>query len=914
MGRIATEPATDGSDPVFEEFSSQTFARSQFPTEQGPKSFAELDPQSQRMVFLALGQNWILERIARGVPLGESMTELLRFLEKDVPEMLCSVLLLDADGMHLRHCAAPSLPPEFCRMVDGASIGPRAGSCGTAAYRGTRVVVSDIDSDPLWQDYRALAAPHGLRACWSTPILSEDGSVLGTFAMYFKTAKRPEPLHESIIQVALHVAAIAIRKDQQEKESTRLTHELKERVKELSLMRRVTQALLTERPLGQELLNDLVAAISTGWIPPEHCEVRLTYHKWQAKTPSYIEASAALTRALVTSQASGRLEIQCLNTGLRTGEFPSQEMQQTLDSVAETMMIHFSHAHAEEALRESDERYQLVKLATSDVVWDWDVQAGTLWWNEGVHPVLGYSSDEVTSELTWWTDRVHPEDRERVHHSLQAAADEGNQAWHEDYRFLKKDGTYADIQDRGYAMRDKGGATTRIIGVMQDITARKRAEARIRELAYYEPLTRLPNRTALKVELAEAIGAAAQAQVGLSLLLVNLNYFRDINDSLGHHNGDLLLQRVAERLRDSVGNRGRVASLGGDEFAILLPKIDQKAEVEKLLFDIHQCLSKPVLLADIPIKTDATLGVALFPIHGESVDQLWQHADVALRTAKERFEPHVFYSAAIDHYDPARLILLGELSSAIETDQLVLHYQPKIDLQTGKTVGVEALVRWQHPGRGLVFPDTFIPLAERTGLINPLTSWVLKSALKQGIAFLKNGIPLGMSVNLSARNLHEPGFSQGLLDVVHGSGFPLTQLTLEVTETGIMADPVRAKAVLTELHQAGIHLSMDDFGIGQSSLTYLKELPITKIKIDKSFVMDFDQPRNVAVVRSAIGLASNMGLQITAEGVEQESTASALKEFGCDLAQGYFFSKPLPVAALAGWLNESKWGYATQAS
>src|SRR5690606_5471389 len=201
-----------------------------------------------------------------------------------------------------------------------------------------------------------------------------------------------------------------------------------------------------------------------------------------------------------------------------------------------------------------------------------------------------------------------------------------------------------------------------------------------------------------KVELAEAIGAAAQAQVGLSLLLVNLNYFRDINDSLGHHNGDLLLQRVAERLRDSVGNRGRVASLGGDEFAILLPKIDQKAEVEKLLFDIHQCLSKPVLLADIPIKTDATLGVALFPIHGESVDQLWQHADVALRTAKERFEPHVFYSAAIDHYDPARLILLGELSSAIETDQLVLHYQPKIDLQTGKTVGVEALVRWQHPG------------------------------------------------------------------------------------------------------------------------------------------------------------------------------------------------------------------------
>jgi EAL domain-containing protein (putative c-di-GMP-specific phosphodiesterase class I) len=221
---------------------------------------------------------------------------------------------------------------------------------------------------------------------------------------------------------------------------------------------------------------------------------------------------------------------------------------------------------------------------------------------------------------------------------------------------------------------------------------------------------------------------------------------------------------------------------------------------------------------------------------------------------------------------------------------------------------VEALVRWKHPTRGMTFPDTFIPLAERTGLINPLTTWVVEAALRQGVELAQAGLALDLSVNLSARNLHQPGFSQELLKVVRAIGFPLSRLTLELTETAIMADPVRAKTVLGELHDAGIHLSMDDFGIGQSSLTYLKDLPITKMKIDKSFVIGFEQPRNVSIVRSAIDLARNMGLNVTAEGIEDESTYHALRELGCDLGQGYFFSKPLGVVPLTQWLRESPWG------
>jgi diguanylate cyclase (GGDEF)-like protein/PAS domain S-box-containing protein len=729
------------------------------------------------MMNLALGQSQILELIATDAPLAEAMTALLIFLERDTPDMLCSVLLLDADGVHLRHCAAPSLPPEYTDLINGAAIGPRAGSCGTAAYRGERVIVHDIETDPLWEDFREFARPFGLRACWSTPILDPSSRVLGTFAMYFRRPLSPTLLHERLTETALHVAAIAMNKERREKER-----------------------------------------------------------------------------------------------------------------------------------QEDEERYRLINLATNDAVWDWNLRTGELWWNDSVEVLFGYPAHEVTNQLDWWTERVHPEDRDRVIHSLEAAADSGQSSWFEEYRFLRKDGSFADVQDRGYVMRDARGASVRMIGSMQDITERKRTESKIRELAFREPVTGLPNRAALKLRLHDAIERAKRGRHGLALVLANLNFFRDINECLGHQNGDAFLTHVGERFRAALGLAGEVAALGGDEYAILLPRVHDASEVEAALAAIHESLEIPVRLAEIPIKIDTTLGAALYPEHGTSVELLWQHADVALRTAKEKFASHLFYGPEIDHYDPQRLLLIGELHDAIEARQLLLHYQPKIDLKTGRTIGLEALVRWQHPGRGLIFPDTFIPLAERTGLINPLTTAVVVAALEQGVALRALGLTLGVSVNLSARNLHEPRFSSKLLGLVSSIGFPLSELTLEVTETAIMADPVRAKAVLSELREAGIHLSMDDFGIGQSSLSYLKELPISKMKIDKSFVMDFEQPRNVAVVRSAIDMGRNMGLQVTAEGIEHEATYHALREFGCHLGQGYFFSRPLAIDKLLPWLGESRFG------
>jgi len=730
---------------------------------------------SDRLSRLVLAQNRLMELIARGLPLQQTLDAMLVYLERDLPGMYCSILLLDADGAHLRHGAAPSLPEAFCKALDGAAIGPRAGSCGTAAFRGRQVVVSDIETDPLWEGYRELAAGHGLRACWSTPIPDDNGRVAGTFALYFREERCPDLEHEQLIEVATHVASVAIAKDKREKSA-----------------------------------------------------------------------------------------------------------------------------------RDLEERYRLLNLATNDVVWDWDVKQNTLWWGEGLQRLLGYPEAAVKSQFSWWIERVHPDDRERVEASLQAAAARGI-SWNEEYRFLRHDGRYADIQDRGYVMHDASGATVRMIGTMQDITERKQALLHSEYLAFHEPVTRLPNRAALQKELIEAGRRLRGEDEGLALVLMNVDDFRDVNDSLGHLNGDRLLQEVASRLRSAVDGHGQVASLGGDEFAILLSRLAPGGDVERTLTVIDEALLTPVDLAGIPVKIEYTLGVAVCLTNGTTVDLLWRHADVALRTAKARHEPRCYYDASFDQYDPNRLAMVHELRKAIQADQLLLHFQPKVELATGRVAGLEALVRWKHPERGLLFPDTFIPLAERTGLINHLTTWVVAAALRQGKAFADAGFPLELSVNLSARNLSAPGFCGELLRQVRKSNFPLEHLTLEITETAIMADPGRAKSVLGELRAAGIQLSMDDFGIGQSSLTYLKDLPITKMKIDKSFVIGFDQPRNVAIVRSAVDLARNMGLNVTAEGIEDESTYEALRELGCDIGQGYFISKPLSPDALFDWLRTSRW-------
>jgi len=437
---------------------------------------------------------------------------------------------------------------------------------------------------------------------------------------------------------------------------------------------------------------------------------------------------------------------------------------------------------------------------------------------------------------------------------------------------------------------------------------RKRAEEEIHRLAYYDTLTGLPNRTLLSERLGEGIRAGQETNSPLALLLLDLDRFKDINDTLGHENGNRLLQQVAQRLQEALPQADTLARLGGDEFATILRGTDAGRALTAA-HAILRALEQPFTLEGLSLDVRASIGIALYPGHGEDATTLLQRADVAMYLAKGGHDGYAIYSAERDQYSPSRLGLIGDLRQALTRDEFILHYQPEIALSSGRVCGVEALVRWQHPQQGMIPPDQFIPLAEHAGLIKPLTLWVLKEALREFHGRYREGLRLRVSVNLSARNLADPQLPGQVAGLMGTWGIPPDSLVLEITESTLMADPKVARELLLRLRNMGLQLSIDDFGTGYSSLSYLKTMPVNEIKIDKSFVMGgMRDQKDVALVRSTIELGHSLGFKVVAEGVEDQETLDRLIEFGCDLAQGYHISRPLPAADLTRWLRESPCG------
>jgi diguanylate cyclase (GGDEF)-like protein len=423
--------------------------------------------------------------------------------------------------------------------------------------------------------------------------------------------------------------------------------------------------------------------------------------------------------------------------------------------------------------------------------------------------------------------------------------------------------------------------------------------------AMYDAVTGLPNRALLADRTARLLLDSARSDRQVGLVLLDLDHFKEINDTLGHRVGDVLLREVGNRLQDTVREGDTVARLGGDEFAVLAASINTGDDAVVVAERLLSALREPFVIDGVRLQTQASIGIALSPDHGTDVDTLVQRADVALYTAKEERGRWAMYSAESDRYTPERLALLGELRAGLETGQLVVFYQPKSDAQTGVVLGVEALARWQHPTRGLLAPDEFIPLAENTGLIGELTFEVLRQALRQVRAWRAKGMRLGVSVNLSVRQLTDLDLPRDVAALLADFALPADVLTLEVTESTIMADPSRTLTVLRMLAEIGVALSIDDFGTGYSSLAYLKRLQADELKIDKSFVMGMSRNANDAViVRSTIELGHNLGLRMVAEGVEDAETWTLLRGLGCDVVQGYHLSRPLPPAAITDWLAE----------
>jgi diguanylate cyclase (GGDEF)-like protein len=427
----------------------------------------------------------------------------------------------------------------------------------------------------------------------------------------------------------------------------------------------------------------------------------------------------------------------------------------------------------------------------------------------------------------------------------------------------------------------------------------RREVARNTFLAHHDALTDLPNR-ALFLRRAESAVRRATPDNPVAVAIIDLDHFKHINDTLGHQNGDQLLTQLATRVSGNMRPGDTVARLGGDEFGLILRDV---TDPDQALTRLRQVIAGEVEVRGLPLSVEPSIGYVAVTDTSADVGKLLQQADVAMYAAKAAHAGVLAYRPDLDQYDATNLSLVAELRHAIRSDQLVLHFQPQSETSTGAVTAVEALVRWNHPELGLLYPDRFLPLAEQTDLIDPLTEWVLTAALTEVRRFQERGIALAVAVNVSARSIVRPAFAREVIETVRRSGVTSDRLIIEVTETALLTDPVRAASVLGQLADAGIVISLDDFGRGHTSLGYLSSLPVHELKIDRSFVTDMiENTAHAAIVQSIVGLGHNLSMRVVAEGIETEDVLGRLREHGCDIAQGYLLARPMPVADLEAWL------------
>ncbi len=531
--------------------------------------------------------------------------------------------------------------------------------------------------------------------------------------------------------------------------------------------------------------------------------------------------------------------------------------------------------------------------------------------------ICGYpSSDFVDNAVRSYGSIIHPDDRGSVVAGIDRALEEGS-PYSLQYRLIHADGTERWVSERGRAVLGEQGEHLWLDGVILDVTEqvlaeqdRDRAEDELRRQAelnhhqaLHDSLTGLANRVLFHDRVGRAVLAAERDGGELAVLVMDLDRFKEINDTLGHAFGDRVLIEMGNRLQATLRGVDSIARLGGDEFAVLLPGASADS-VPEVAARVCAALEQPFVLDGLPLQLEASIGISLFPAHARDVDGLIQRADVAMYVAKNATHAYAIYDLAHDRHEPRRLTLVSELRRAIDERELVLYYQPKVELRDGRVTGVEALVRWRHPERGLVGPDEFIDAVQETSLIRPFTLYVIDEALRQCGAWASEGHELGVAVNVSPRNLIDASFPDNVAQLLENWKVPPERLELEITESAIIADPFRMKAVLERLSGMGLRLSVDDFGTGYTSLGYLTRLPIDELKIDRSFVANMTSSEDDAViVRSTIDLGRNLGLEVVAEGVEHPEIWERLQGMGCDIAQGFLMSRPVPADELTSWLE-----------
>lgn len=713
-----------------------------------------------------------LEMLVAGTPLATLLEAIVLGVEQLHPDMLCSIVLLDADGAHIKNSIAPSLPETYSTALQGLAIGLGAGSCGTAAFLGERVVVTDIAIHPYWAPYKELAAAAGLAACWSQPIRGASGKVLGTFAIYHRAPNTPSEADIELIEQAANISSLAI-----------------------------------ERHRAQEKLS-LAAGVFTH----------------------------ALEGIMITQPDGTIIDV----------------------NAAFTQITGYTHAEA--------------------------VGRKPHILSSGRHDQAFYKSmwDALTTQGHW-----------------------SGEVWNR-----RKDGRmFAELLTTS-AVRDELGVTQHFVALFSDITTIKDQQSQLERMAHFDALTHLPNRLLLSDRLHQAMAQAQRRGQQLAVAYLDLDGFKGVNDTFGHAAGDQLLIALSSAMKEALREGDTLARIGGDEFVALFIDLDGPHSSIPLLHRLLAAGSKVVQVDGAAMQVSTSIGVTYYPQATEvAADQLLRQADLAMYQAKvEGKNRYKIFDMEVDENVRDHHGSVAAIRLALERQEFVLHYQPKVNMHTGELVGAEALIRWQHPERGLLAPGLFLPAIETDPLGIALGEWVLETALQQVEAWRAEHLDIGISVNVGAFQLQQPGFSDRLRAALdkHPSVSP-SRLQVEVLETSELKDMEIVSRCLQECADMGVSFALDDFGTGYSPLTYLKKLQVAALKIDRSFVNDMlVDPDDMTIVRGVIGLAGAFKRDVIAEGVETVAQGTALLSMGCTIAQGFVIARPMPADAFLLWAAQWK--------
>jgi len=887
----------------------------------------------------------ILELVAKGAELDDVLVPLVREVEAGDPAMVVSILLLDDAGERLHVAAAPSLPQAYNLALEGVRIGPGVGSCGTAAFRGERVVVSDIATDPLWIDYRDLALSHGLRACWSQPIVSSSGRVLGTFAMYYRTERAPLAAELTVIGEAAHLASIAIERGLADKRIARLTR--------LSRVRSEISKFVVRSADEAELLSQVCrvavefGAMRMAWIGvPDSTLTRIVPVAHHGMDRACVDGLSVATSASVPEgrgptglafrsgdcvvvgdlasdptmgpwrervhakelRSSGSFAIHRSGRPFAVlsvysslaGSFDAETiglLREIAGDVAfalDALDRAREHEEVVRALREKNEFLDSILQSEPECVKVVGPDGRLLQMNRAGLQMLGaHSVEEVRAHglLGFVLPQYH-----RAFQQLHARVIGGGSGTLE-FQVRGNDGVERWLETHATPLRDGDGAVGALLGITRDISEKKRSEDLIWRQANFDILTGLPNRYMFQDRLAHEIKRARRAGASVALLFIDLDDFKEVNDTLGHETGDALLVAVAERIRSCVRESDTVARLGGDEFTVILPGLSGADGAEQVCQGIIARLAEVFTLRDEAIFLSASIGVTFYPADAGSVEDLLKNADQAMYSAKRSGRNRVgYFTAELQEAAHTRARLINDLRGAMTEGQFRLHFQPIIELATRRICGAEALLRWNHPTRGAVPPGDFIPLAEQTGMIVQIDDWVFREAArwaKRWASRVAGDFRVG--VNNSPIQFRDGHSVLSWLDYLREIGLPGRNMAIEITESLLLEADGPITDVLHRLHESGIRVVIDDFGTGFSSLSYLHKFEIDCLKIDQTFVRDVPTGGSArALAESIIAMAHKLGLTVVAEGVEAREQLDFLESVGCDFAQGYFFSRPVP--------------------